>query len=363
MAFPGNRAWRMRRSVKGSVVNGTPNFDGIYRITHDDLPDAAKTLGGGQAILNGGGDLAASLDSSGTTRLALQIVRCELNATPANSRIEAWVRVIGVSDTVDTDVWLWWGDATETQPAVTANYGRNDVWNGTTGSGAPVVAWGVWHFDELPSASTPQYADSSGNGRALTGSAADTQADLVPGRGITTQCDRAISSTGYQPGTSNFCIIQVIGNSAIEFVYAAAGTNYFIRPNTDGGVYFNASVDQFPAYSGDGRTRFVAITRNGATANYQVNSANGLISSSVGAVSFGDAGSFSIMAGFGGSSACSISFDAHLMSAVNAPWLEALYRNIVVQDLWDTTPAISSTIILPPEWSIIRDQRNTLARM
>jgi len=63
--------------------------------------------------------------------------------------------VPSVSSSIDTDIWLWYNTTgTDSQPAVSGTYGRDNVW---TEYGA------VFHLDEDPSGAAPQMIDSTGN--------------------------------------------------------------------------------------------------------------------------------------------------------------------------------------------------------
>ena len=74
-----------------------------------------------------------------------------------NSHIgEAHFKADGtLSSSTDTDFYIYYGNASATEPAVTATYGRNNVWD--------TNYLGVWHLEETPSVSAYDVVDSTGN--------------------------------------------------------------------------------------------------------------------------------------------------------------------------------------------------------
>lgn len=206
--FPGDRAYKLKLTIPNETILGDIVNDGLFRVTHISLPDAFLTLGGAQAPQNKGADIAASLDEFGITRIPCYVVRCDLNATPANSRVQLWVRRQDVSDVADTDIWLWWGSETATPPAIDDDYGRNDVFDGTTGTGAPVAAWGVWLFDEDPSDPSPCYIDHTGQGHGADANGTVARVDLMDVRGALVGDGGGIKQSGtWTPGTGAMSLL------------------------------------------------------------------------------------------------------------------------------------------------------------
>ena len=72
---------------------------------------------------NGGGDVRVSINADGTSQLPLQVEVC--NTT--TDKLYAWVRFPTYS-TAAREIYIFAGNSGETQPAVTATYGRNNVW-------------------------------------------------------------------------------------------------------------------------------------------------------------------------------------------------------------------------------------------
>jgi hypothetical protein len=361
MPFPGNRAFKRRIPIKSSVITGELNFDGVFCLTHVDFPNIpappagtynpleAITLGHERAMQQYAADLAASSDEAGTAQLALQVVRADLDATPANSRLEIWVRVPAVSDTVDTDVWLWWGDATEVQPAVNANYGRNDVWNGTTGGGTPIVSWSVIHLDELSSDPAPQFKDSSGNSRDWTATGTTTRSDQAPGRAQNAGGDAvATLSTAWAVGTSSYCTIQVSAlptGGNVHYSLGLNGPSWSYGP--DQSVVFTTAGSGSPsqrldASGSDNYTLlFGAISKSGTSAKIINNIANSTVTGVSGNYTF--ASPQQLYEAWWGAATETVSFAAYLSCAPNEYWLRAMADNILgaAGSFWDITAGIS----------------------
>jgi len=347
MAFPGDRAWKLKRTVPSAKIYGTPSHDCWLVLTHDNLPDAMITLGGAQGMQQYAADLAASSDSEGLTRIPLWVCRADLDATPANSRVEIWIRRQDVSDTLDTDVWLWWGSAVEVAPGVTEDYGRNDVWNGTTGTGIPVVSWAVWMFDEDPAAPAPAYTDVSGNGHHGYVFGTITRVDCAPGRGLSTVAGGGwvdTASTTWAPGTGDFSVIEVYQRS---------------DATRAGGSYFN--VNEF-ALGPD----FISATFNTGNYTWMVTQPVGtpyLVGGSRDGDNFtmyldtaiqNDTGWSEVNASSSG--ALTVVWDYHsdtrycsflglLNSAPNSYWWRTMYENIIAGSFWDETGTIQPAAI------------------
>lgn len=224
MAFPGDRKRKLLRPIKASAIYGSLNYDIVVALSQDDFGDEDITLGGEHAMKNGGADLAVSSDEEGASRLALDVIRCELNATPANSRIELRIRVPNVSDSVDTPLWIWWGSDTESLPAENADYGKFDVYNGTTGVGTPLTTHAFWSFDEELADPAPEFKDRSGNDNHITGYAQNNRVEGatygVLGRGqrvVTTGQDAGgTAASNITLGTSAFAIASIFAYGSTD---------------------------------------------------------------------------------------------------------------------------------------------------
>lgn len=110
--------WGRRVELVGSVPSSTLT-DHVLLITEDSLPSEIWSL-----AENGGGDLRVCTDSDGVNQLPLEVVKFDTLAEQA----VLWVKFTSYG-TSATSLWLFYNKASETQPSVTATYGRNAVWS------------------------------------------------------------------------------------------------------------------------------------------------------------------------------------------------------------------------------------------
>lgn len=168
MVFPTGWARQVKLTIDNTKVSGSVNLTNYPAlVTEASLPTGDNEIfdaDGSHPAINGGGDIRFSSDAAGTTQLACEIVSFVTDNTPANGTAEIWVKVPDVDDATDTDIYIWWEKAAETQPAVTDTYGRNNVWT---------VYDYVWHLNETPASAGNDFADSTGttplDGVGLTG--------------------------------------------------------------------------------------------------------------------------------------------------------------------------------------------------
>jgi len=120
------------------------------------------------------GDIRFSTDSAGATQLACEIVSFT-QAAGAGGTCEIFVKVPSVSSSINTTIYIWYNTAgTDSQPAFTDTYGRNNVWDSNF--------LFVLHMNEDPSGTAPQMIDSTGNGYDGTSAGTMTTTDLVAGQ-------------------------------------------------------------------------------------------------------------------------------------------------------------------------------------
>lgn len=338
MAFPGDRKWKIPLTIPHEAILGEIVHDGLFRKTHVDLPDEFLTLGHEQAPQDGGADLAASLDELGTVQIPCYVVRCALNATPASSRVEIWFRRQDVSDVADTVIWLWYGSTTETAPAVTASYGRNDVFDGTTGTGDPVAAWGVWLFDEDPSDPSPCYKDVSGNDNGVNDGGTITRVDAMDVRGVQTNGygNWVVGAGTWSPGTGDFTLLWAgVSNNTTVYINGTNWQNLFIPA----GVRVQHPSDWFfgPAVATTGAT--VGIARDGGSLLL----ASGSDSDTATGI---EAYSFELAAWHVESdSAAATVFAAFLDTAVNGYWIRAWNDCLVSEATFWEVGAITAAAV------------------
>ena len=147
MAFPTGWERKQPITIDNTKVAGSSSLTDYPTLITLDHLDSTVVDAGTNSALNGGGDIRFSSDSVGVTQLPCEVIDFVTNATPGSRACEVWVKVPSVSNSVDTVVYIWYKNASETQPAVTATYGRNAVWSNYEA---------VWQLDS-------NGVDSSGN--------------------------------------------------------------------------------------------------------------------------------------------------------------------------------------------------------
>jgi len=168
MAFPAGWGRKCKLTIDPAKVDANLT-DFPVLLTEDNLPEEVFDADGSHPALNGGGDIRFSADSLGATRLACEVVSFVTDNDPANGSAEIWVKIPSVSATVDTDFYIWYDKAGESQPAANDTYGSQNVWDSDFS--------GVWHLKE-PSGSA---ADSTANGNngTFNGNMPDAQAGKI----------------------------------------------------------------------------------------------------------------------------------------------------------------------------------------
>jgi hypothetical protein len=89
--------------------------------------------------------------SDGSTQLAREI------ESYSGGALTAWVKIPTLSHTVDTVIYMYYGNSSATEPAPTSAYGKNNVWDANYK--------GVWH---LPNGSTLSTNDSTSDNGVYT---------------------------------------------------------------------------------------------------------------------------------------------------------------------------------------------------
>jgi hypothetical protein len=131
-------------------------------ITKANLPTSALDTGS-LSCLNGGGDWRFSTDINGSTQLPVDIVTCVTNASAASTEFIAWVRFPTYASGTRS-VYAFWNKAGESQPAASAAFGSEDVWQDNESA---------WHLNDL--------TDSAGNAASLSSVGSPTTVDGVIG--------------------------------------------------------------------------------------------------------------------------------------------------------------------------------------
>ncbi|MFA6190248.1 MAG: DUF2341 domain-containing protein [Candidatus Staskawiczbacteria bacterium] len=136
-----NNSWTYRKKItidKTKVPNtNQTNFPVLVSLT-------------GLSNINTNGTDIRFTSSDGTTELAREI------ESYSAGTLVAWVKVPVLSTSVDTDIYMYYGNSSATEPAVDSTYGSQKVWD----DGGDDNFKGVWHMGD---ASTMTAVDSTSN--------------------------------------------------------------------------------------------------------------------------------------------------------------------------------------------------------
>ena len=152
-------AWSYRKSITidhTKVGNGTEdetNFPVLISLT-------------GLTNINANGTDIRFTAGDGTTELPREI------ESYASGALVAWVKVPTLSYTVDTVIYMYFGNAAASEPAASSAYGSQNVWDANYK--------GVWH---LPDGTTLGLTDSTSNAVNLTNHSVNAAAGLIHGGG------------------------------------------------------------------------------------------------------------------------------------------------------------------------------------
>jgi hypothetical protein len=193
-----------------------------------------KSVGnGGHVQSSSGFDLRPYADTSATTAYTFELVSYD----PTTGRIEMWVKVPTLSHTVDTPIYLFYGDA-----GITTDGSSTSTWNS--------AYKGVWHFG---TASSLSLADSTSHGNTITNNGATATTGKVGGGaafvGASSQsASMPIDFTGSPLVAMSFWLNQAsFNNSDLMALEFTANTNtvtggFFADPNSGAPFSGSASV-------------------------------------------------------------------------------------------------------------------------
>lgn len=204
MAFPTGWTQSEKLTIDATKVGSGGVSSHALLLTAPCLPTEMLDADGPNPAINGGGDVRFSADAAGTMQLPLEVVTFVTNNNPALAVVQLWVLTGALSDSVDGEVWVWWGKSGETQPAVTDPYGRNAVWPGISSR---------LHLGQDPSGSAPQYVDSTGNANDGTANGGVTREPFVIGDGADLD-----GSTGY---------INIVDSASLQLTTAGTISTWF----------------------------------------------------------------------------------------------------------------------------------------
>jgi hypothetical protein len=160
-----NAAWprRIKISVDNALVSGTDITNFPVYINLDDLPSQFF-----DSVQSDGDDIRITT-SDGVTEVPYELVSIDTVGDTG----ELHFRTPTLSTTTDTDFYIYYGNTGASGYSVSATYGRNNVWSNNYLL--------VYHLDQSPTASAPQYIDSTGNsnGTATNLEVGDRQNGMV----------------------------------------------------------------------------------------------------------------------------------------------------------------------------------------
>ncbi|MDP7023783.1 MAG: hypothetical protein QGH42_06020 [Kiritimatiellia bacterium] len=146
-AFPTDWGYKVSITIdKDDIESALTDWTLVFDQSFDDVLTSVNGPLDGDgtrpSLSSDGGDVRFSLNSDGTGRLPCDIRSWDTNA----GSCEVAVLVSNVSATADTTIWMWWGKASESQPAASDTYGQYNAYDSNTE--------GVYIFNEtLPGGS------------------------------------------------------------------------------------------------------------------------------------------------------------------------------------------------------------------
>lgn len=214
--FDSNWTHRNAITILPARVPNTDQTDFPVLINRTD-PDWRDTFNGGDVGKASGGDILFTA-ADGTTQLEHEIEAYD----PTTGELIAWVKVPTLSASLDTEIYIYYGNASAPDQA-----NPTATWNGDF--------VGVWHLDEDPSGTAPQLKDrtSNGNHGASEGgmlSTASVSGQVGNGLSFDGSDDliRILDSTSLD-GTSTAATIEVW----IQWVDAADGAYQFVMSSSN----------------------------------------------------------------------------------------------------------------------------------
>lgn len=156
MAFPEGWGRKCKLTIDPAKVDANLT-DFPVLLTEDNLPSEMLDADGEHPALSGGGDIRFSVYGSGTTQLACEVISFVTDNNPANASAEIWVKIPSVSGSVNTEFYIWWEKAGETQPAANDTYGSQNVWDSNF--------WSAHRLQESGNGTANEYKDSTANAR------------------------------------------------------------------------------------------------------------------------------------------------------------------------------------------------------
>lgn len=211
MAFPIGWKWKAAITIDKTKV-GADQTDYPYLLSQENCPTDAMDADGAKPALDGGGDLIFTSDINGVTRLACDVQQFQIDNNPAAALVEVYVKIPSVSASVNTVFYMWWGNASASQPARNAAYGMEATWNSDYKA--------VYHLTESWGTTADRFKDATANVKHGTGS-------------ITAGAPTISSVAGKWGGKSLRCIDAVSHSKVYQIaINGGAPLDFNVRPST-----------------------------------------------------------------------------------------------------------------------------------
>lgn len=237
-----NTSWskRIPLVVQSSQVNANQTNFPVY-VNLGNLPASFFAT-----VRSDGGDIRIT-KADGVTELPREIL--DINTSSNTGAI--YFQADALSASTNTTFFIYYGNATATDYAVSATYGAQHVWDSNY--------MAVWHLNNNPAGTAPQLIDSTSNANSMTTQGIMTSGELVTGimdkaiyfnNGANLQfgklADKGVSDTLRLGGTTAMTIESWINTQNLangeEFVMSknlySSGQGYALSVSTDGAVHF-----------------------------------------------------------------------------------------------------------------------------
>ena len=233
-------------------------FPALVKITND--------TGIGASALSTGYDLRFTA-SDGTTILAYERESFSIVDGSCNALI--WVKIPSLSSTVDTVIYLYYGN-----PGATDGQNKTGVWD----DGGSNYFKGVWHFNNDPTGTAPQILDSTSNGYngTVSGDVATIAGRIGNGLSFDGTGDYIDVGT-MSAASSDMSLVTVsawVKSSTTNSVMALCGT----LNATTTQAYFKIGLNADPSNGGiaAGKIQFYLRSNSGSNFSGGVNSNTGI---------------------------------------------------------------------------------------
>jgi len=218
--FASGGTWGYRKAItvdadKVSGSSALTDFPMLFSVTDGDL---AFTDFDGNVASSTAGDIVFT-SSDGVTKLSHEI---EYYAS-TTGEIVAWVKIPSLSNSVDTTIYIYYGNAAADDQQDAAN-----VWDSNYMM--------VQHLSEDPSGSAPQMLDSTANNNDGTSSGTMTTSDQVSGK-----IDGSLEFDG---NSTQDDLITVPNSSVWDNITTAITISAWVNPNSVGALGYRSDIIQ-----------------------------------------------------------------------------------------------------------------------